>query len=432
MTDKYLQNYTEPEARSALAYKPLQRWQHVLVIPAYRESRLAAQRLQQLAGRQAGLLVILVLNRPSSDCDEHCNDTLRSALLEFPLVDDIPDIPARLLQLADTSHLLLVERAQALPPSEGVGLARKIGCDLALALVHNNAVERDWLYSSDADAILPSDYFEAGARAGHAVAMTFAFHHTLPDEPRHRLAMCLYELRLHYYVLGLQKSGSPYAFHTLGSCLALRATAYARVRGFPKRAGAEDFYLLNKVAKLGRVERAGCEPLLLEPRLSDRVPFGTGPALEELCDIDDMIRAPLFYHPHSFTRLGQVLAAAEDVDDPSRATQALQRALGTDPLVMEVLNRLGIDKFLRHAETQSRDYTSFRRHFMQWFDGFRSLKFIHALRAEGCSDLDLRQSLACNNNPWPVMDGPHDPESLLRCTRAAAAGYPPGWPRVGS
>ena len=68
-------------------------------------------------------------------------------------------------------------------------------------------------------------------------------------------ATALYELRLHHYVLGLEYAGSPYAYHTLGSCLAVKADAYAQVRGFPKRAGAEDFYLLNKLAKLGAMPR---------------------------------------------------------------------------------------------------------------------------------------------------------------------------------
>ncbi len=67
------------------------------------------------------------------------------------------------------------------------------------------------------------------------------------------LATQLYELSLRYYVAGMKFARSPYAFHTIGSSMAVSPVHYARVRGFPKREAGEDFYLLNKLAKLGSV-----------------------------------------------------------------------------------------------------------------------------------------------------------------------------------
>ena len=68
----------------------------------------------------------------------------------------------------------------------------------------------------------------------------------------------------------------------MGSCLAVRPEAYAAVRGFPRKNAAEDFYVLDKLAKVGTIARLAGTPLLLEGRLSDRVPFGTGKALSDL------------------------------------------------------------------------------------------------------------------------------------------------------
>ena len=62
-----------------------------------------------------------------------------------------------------------------------------------------------------------------------------------------------YEQALTYYVEQLQQAGSPYAFHTLGSCIATPLSYYCHARGFPKKSGGEDFYLLNKLAKLGKI-----------------------------------------------------------------------------------------------------------------------------------------------------------------------------------
>ena len=63
----------------------------------------------------------------------------------------------------------------------------------------------------------------------------------------------LYEYSLRYYVAGLTYAQSPYAFHTIGSTMAVNAEHYASVRGFPRREAGEDFYLLNKLAKVGSV-----------------------------------------------------------------------------------------------------------------------------------------------------------------------------------
>jgi hypothetical protein len=161
--DKYLQRHAEAEARPLLDYRTPHAWHQVLVIPAYREPADFAAQLQQLALREPGLLIILVLNRPDSDSDCRCNDALRNALLNFPLEDTLPTSNAALLQLAPHSHLLLVERPDPLPADQGVGLARKLGCDLALALAANKTLCSHWIHSSDADAIQYEDQQGGGA-----------------------------------------------------------------------------------------------------------------------------------------------------------------------------------------------------------------------------------------------------------------------------
>ena len=45
--------------------------------------------------------------------------------------------------------------------------------------------------------------------------------------------------------------------------------------GFPRRNATEDFYILNKLAKVGSIARLAGTPVILEGRLSDRVPIGT-------------------------------------------------------------------------------------------------------------------------------------------------------------
>jgi hypothetical protein len=342
------------------------------------------------------LLIILVLNRPDTDTGPDTNTSLRDAVAQFtPLGTHACGICYR---LQGNSQLLLVERAQSLPADEGVGLARKIGCDIALALAERGILKSRWLHTTDADAILPDDYFSAAESLVDYAAIAHPFRHLLPADPALACAIVLYELRLHYYVLGLQWAGSPYAFHTLGSCISVAAQSYASVRGFPRRSGGEDFYLLNKVAKLGKVATDITPTIELEGRISNRVPFGTGPAVAKLVASAEPLSSPLFYHPHSFRALKTLLDNLQDV----YLNQTLIEGAPNHASAIKVLKNLGIDKALAHCSRHSKDFEGWRKHFHQWFDGLRTLKFIHGLRKAGLADMDLAASRAHPDSLWPV------------------------------
>ncbi|MCZ6829754.1 MAG: hypothetical protein O7F73_09240 [Gammaproteobacteria bacterium] len=437
MGNQYLRRYAEPEARLLAEQPPDCHYHHVLVIPAYRESATVTDRLRRLAGKVEELLIIVVLNRPDTDPDAHCNDALRQALQELaPAAGNkhpaLALAHSSLHSLSASTDLLLVERPQPLPGREGVGLARKLGCDIAAGLHQAGRIRSRWLHSSDADAHLPENYFyQAELQPTAAVAITHPFVHRQPPDglsargsPPHGwpargsppdLPMTLYELRLHYYVLGLRSAGSPYAFHTLGSCLSVAVEAYQQVRGYPRRAAAEDFYLLNKVAKLGPVSTPDFPQITIDARHSGRVPFGTGPALRELASSANPLDQALFYHPHSFHALSAVLGAVPGLYDSRQPLQSLASALEQYAPALHVLERHGVEKCLQHCQKQSRNAAAFIRHFDQWFDGFRTLKLIHGLRELGWNDLNLAQSLEHPDRIWPQTDpGDCDPQALLR------------------
>ncbi len=396
MVKKYLQHYAEPEARATLEDPPGSAYNYGIVIPAYRESAQLADRLGRMARTQDGLLIILVLNQPDTDNAPDTNVHLREAIAHCTSLST--HSYGTLFQLQDNCHLLLVERSQCLPASEGVGLARKIGCDIALALSAKGILKSRWLHTTDADATLSHDYFSAAEKLGDYAAIVHPFHHRLAADPGLACAIYLYELRLHYYVLGLEWAGSPYAFHTLGSCISVAAQSYAAVRGFPRRSGGEDFYLLNKVAKLGAVATDMTPTIELEGRESSRVPFGTGPAVAKLLASTEPEATPLFYHPHSFRALKTLLENLEVL----YLNQALVEEALNEPSAIAVLENLGIEKALAHCGSHSKNFEGWRRHFHQWFDGFRTLKFIHGLRDAGLADMDLAASRAHRHSLWPA------------------------------
>jgi hypothetical protein len=153
------------------------------------------------------------------------------------------------------------------------------------------------------------------------------------------------------------------------------------VRGFPKREAGEDFYLLNKLAKVGSVLQldldSDCEALEIEARRSDRVPFGTGAAVIKITDLADPVRDFRFYDPAVFELLRQWLHSLPAI------WQSRSKDLATSiesQSLLAALKQIKTDQALDHAFRQSKDLDQFTRQMHTWFDAFRTLKLIHILR----------------------------------------------------
>jgi hypothetical protein len=74
---------------------------------------------------------------------------------------------------------------------------------------------------------------------------------------------------------------SPYAFTALGSAMAFPVWAYKKIGGLTPVLSGEDFYFLQKMVKTGLVLRWNPEKVYPAARFSNRVYFGTGPAMEK-------------------------------------------------------------------------------------------------------------------------------------------------------
>ena len=203
----------------------------------------------------------------------------------------------------------------------------------------------------------------------------------------------LYEISLRYYVNQLNLAGSPYGFHTIGSLLKINASHYAMVRGFPKRQAAEDFYMLNKLAKVGKVARLKAPRICLSSRISNRVPFGTGAAMKQLAQNRDL----LFYDPEIFKYLGTWLKAIAYLWSDRHEIRQFGlaqwwRQVGwEDEILLKTLLQLGLEKVLPNAYNQCQDYQHFQFFIWVWFDGFRTLKFVHYLRDNYLPSLNLEE-----------------------------------------
>ncbi len=310
--------------------------------------------------------------------------------------------------------LLMVDRfsdGRKLPAKGGVGHARKIGADLALNLIHRQRIGTGWIHCSDADVQLPDTYFTFSnnlrdAGSGYS-ALVYPFSHI--DDPGRAesaevvAATRLYELSLRYYVAGMKYACSPYAFHTIGSTMAVSAVHYAQVRGFPRREAGEDFYLLNKLAKVGAVleldEGPDNEAIRIESRRSDRVPFGTGAAVNRITALADPMGGFRFYDPAVFELLKLWLLALPSIwlsgsVDLSPGVFPQQQGNRQNPnlqLLLAGLDAMKTGQALGHAFRQSKSLDQFTRQLNTWFDAFRTLKLIHYLRDEGLPSISYAE-----------------------------------------
>ena len=161
----------------------------------------------------------------------------------------------------------------------GVGWARKILMDTINATADND----DIILSLDSDTVFSKDYFrsitESFNEQSKAVAMSIPYYHNLTENESVNRAILRYEIYMRTYILNLLRIGSPYSFTALGSALALPVHAYRSVRGLTPKKSGEDFYFLQKLCKFGKVIISNMETVNPMARPSERVLFGTGPAI---------------------------------------------------------------------------------------------------------------------------------------------------------
>lgn len=384
--DKYLSHYAEAEITCLIDFPSDVHFQDVVVIPAYKETDQFIKRFFNSVLAQQNILVIVVLNQPEQDQDLSPQQQLWSQCVALGTVNWQQQSMVLLSINSGNSSLLLVDRFnEPIPVKQGVGLARKIGTDIGLYLMAKNVIHSRWLYSTDADAHLPTQYFSClSPQPKTVVAACFSFYHHSDNHDIHQ-ANKIYEQALNYYVAGLKYANSAYAFFTIGSILAFDGNAYAMARGFPKRSAGEDFYLLNKIAKLGAVEFIDSCQIKITARKSDRVPFGTGPAVSRILSLQHEGKPYCYYHPQVFELLKVTLVSFNSLW--SNRMQFELWLLQLPLIVQKALKNIGLDGFVAKQKTAKQQ--QFNKQLTVWFDAFKTLKFIHDLRVQGMADIPL-------------------------------------------
>ncbi len=354
---------------------PREDFRGAVVIPSLAEYDLLFSTLRSLAQNPPDLLaqtLIIVVVNQSREAPTPVKNNNQQTL--------------EALQAGDSSWKVLqlgwIDAAspkKEVPPKvAGVGMARKIGLDLALLRLDFRRPS-PLLISLDADTLCRPDYLPALFRHFEETGIPGAavpFCHQPGETPEQEQAILRYELFLRSYVLGLERAGSPYAFHTVGSAMACTAEAYARIGGMKVRSAGEDFYFLEQLAKSGGVVPLRGTMVYPSARSSNRVPFGTGRSMM----MAQGKKGVLFYQKETYRILKEWLnLVGQSLDQGGESIESSAGIISDDLSIYihQIKFRYYWDKLKKNFNTP----TSLMKGFHVWFDALKTMKLIHHLSA---------------------------------------------------
>ena len=362
-------------------------FQYIIVVPAIAERDALPKLIKSLEKNDKlelhNTLLLIVVNNSLSSSDEVKNDNQKTL--------------AYLKKIKSRVNISFVDAASSGKEMDdkngGVGLARKIGMDLALTKFDYLSINKNIMICTDADCIVDSDYIseisqEFNRNNFEAAVVNFA--HDISGRDEETKAIICYEIFLRYYVLGLSFAKSDYAFHTIGSTMLCTPDAYVKVEGMNKRKAAEDFYFLEKLAKIypiGEIKSTFVHP---SKRGSWRVPFGTGRSVDRY--LSNSRDEYLLYDPKSFVILKTWLEVFFDnlVPNPS---SLIKISNNISPALSDFLSKQDFGNFINKVLLKNNNPNEIEKQKHFWFDAFRTLKLIHYLRDATYPNINMFDAL---------------------------------------
>jgi hypothetical protein len=166
--------------------------------------------------------------------------------------------------------------------------------------------------------------------------------------------------------------------------------SYIKVGGMNKRKAGEDFYFMEKLAKITSIQKIYDTKVYPEGRISWRVPFGTGPRISRF--LEGTHDEYILFEPQIFVVLKKWL----DVFNNKQVLKSQQYLEEAKSINNALYNFLLINKFeeswtkILHS---SKTGEQINKQKMIWFDGFKTLKLIHYLRDNGFPSVNMFDAL---------------------------------------
>jgi hypothetical protein len=263
----------------------------------------------------------------------------------------------------------------------GVGTARKILMDEAARRLSSAGMLHAPIVGLDADCLVQKNYLveiENYFKTHTDInACSIHFEHQLEGLSKvQKLAITNYEQHLRYYISAQQKAGFPFAYQTIGSAMAVRCQDYIKQGGMNRRKAGEDFYFLQKFIELGNFGEMDRTTVYPSGRVSDRVPFGTGKAVQEALEKEGVV---LTYHIQSFKDIKILFEGVDALWDIQ--TSQIPHFLESMPKsVNRYLYNIDFEDKVIAIKSNTSNKNSFKKRFFRWFNAFQLMKYLHFAR----------------------------------------------------
>lgn len=246
----------------------------------------------------------------------------------------------------------------------GVGWARKLCMDRASELAEN----KDLIVSIDADTYYPPEYFDS-LKDLFAQGVPFTIHsnsyyHSLTGSRAEDMAILRYELYMRIYHINMMLIDNPYAFSALGSAMVCTAEQYLKIGGISPKLSGEDFYFIQHMRKNGPVSQYNNVKVFPQARFSDRVNFGTGPAMIK-GNTGDWSSYP-FYLPDQFDKIKNTYDQFNDLFNKDVET----------PMSDFLKQQLKKENLWEQLRENFKTPNKFENACMQLVDGLRILQYL--------------------------------------------------------
>jgi glycosyltransferase involved in cell wall biosynthesis len=410
--DLYLSKYTCDFFIAPETFMP---FDLAIVVPCYNEPEIG-QTIHSLfksdsEGIETAVVVVVnsTTNSPQTVIDQNQNTVSELNLLAKESV---------------AGKQLFVLDAGSFPSKHGgVGWARKIGMDWAVAQYNHFGCNEGIIVSLDADSLVEKNYLAAICSYFNAnpkkIAATIFFEHHFSISCQlaeiEGQAVIMYELYMRYYRNALLQTGFPHAMYTVGSCFAVKADAYIAQGGMNRRKAGEDFYFLHKLSMLGEIGEINTTTVYPSARMSDRVPFGTGPAIRNYCEGDRSIETT--YPLEAFLKLKPFFARVPEFYALGR--EITDEDLSSDHTFLLFVKDKNLTSEIQELKVNCSNSTIFKKRFHHLFNAFMVLKWLNFSAVNSCPKQDLVIESGKLLSLFGVeMDKiPEDPKLLLNLYR---------------
>jgi len=344
----------------------------IVVIPCFNEPdlKLTLESISKCSDPGCGVLVLVVVNFPvgstetvKQQCESNVFDVAQWQQnysydwLAFQSIE-LFDVPMK---------------------DAGVGFARKVGMDQAAYTFFKLGVPQGVIDCFDADSLCDANYlFEIARQSQQHMAMQAASIYY--EHPVAGLAfsenlyegIANYELHLRYYVWALRSIKFPYAFQTVGSSMLCRASSYVRYGGMNRRKAGEDFYFLQKIIPHGGFFEITSTRVIPSPRISERVPFGTGRAMLKMSELNSAHFVT--YSLDSIQAVGVLFGLVERL---YHHKELAQLEILLHPSLQQYLHDIDWVDAVREVQANASTLENFMKRFFLWFNAFRVLKYLN-------------------------------------------------------